>query len=160
VPPVPPAPSRPSPFERDRAKKAAPPAQPSQPSEPKSPERNEAAARERLHTVLSERGLSHLADAVENSEVTETATELKFVTRKSYELYLKDVELAGVVKEVFGRPLRIVVTAGEVAAPTPISAKPPASEDEVTSRALANPEVRRFREVFGGEVRKVRNLKE
>jgi hypothetical protein len=30
----------------------------------------------------------------------------------------------------------------------------------VTGRALANPEVQRFREIFGGEVRKVRNLKE
>ena len=35
-----------------------------------------------------------------------------------------------------------------------------ATEDEATSRALANPEVQRFREVFGGEIRKVRNLKE
>jgi hypothetical protein len=48
--------------------------------------------------------------------------------------------------------------AGEPAAPlTPAAGK---SEDEVTARALANPEVQRFREVFGGEVRKVRNLKE
>jgi len=30
----------------------------------------------------------------------------------------------------------------------------------VTGRALANPEVQRFREIFGGEVRKVRNLKD
>jgi len=34
------------------------------------------------------------------------------------------------------------------------------SEDEVTRDALANPEVQRFRELFGGEVRTVRNLKE
>ena len=43
------------------------------------------------------------------------------------------------------------------------SGAPPAagkSEDDVTARALANPEVQRFREVFGGEIRKVRNLKE
>ena len=49
------------------------------------------------------------------------------------------------------------------AGPAPASlAAPPKSdaEDEVTGRALANPEVKRFREVFGGEVRKVRNLKE
>jgi hypothetical protein len=37
---------------------------------------------------------------------------------------------------------------------------PSASEDQATSRALAHPEVRRFQEVFGGEIRKVRNLKE
>jgi len=34
------------------------------------------------------------------------------------------------------------------------------ADDEAAARALANPEVQRFREVFGGEVRKVRNLKE
>ncbi len=53
---------------------------------------------------------------------------------------------------------------GDVAAsPAPIAAAAAAQsrdEDEVTGRALANPEVQRFREVFGGEVRKVRNLKE
>ena len=37
---------------------------------------------------------------------------------------------------------------------------PAGRDDEVTNRALANPEVQRFREVFGGDVRKVRNLKE
>ena len=36
----------------------------------------------------------------------------------------------------------------------------PPMEDDAAGRALANPEVQRFREVFGGEVRKVRNLKE
>ncbi len=30
----------------------------------------------------------------------------------------------------------------------------------MTERALAHPEVQRFRELFGGEVRTVRNLKE
>jgi len=36
----------------------------------------------------------------------------------------------------------------------------PKKDDEVTERALAHPEVQRFRELFGGEVRTVRNLKE
>jgi len=53
------------------------------------------------------------------------------------------------------------VVFGEVkAAPPPVMQKPAAAEDEVTGRALAHPEVQRFREVFGGEVRAVRNLKE
>jgi len=53
------------------------------------------------------------------------------------------------------------VTVGDVGQQAaPVSAPPAANDDEVTSRALANPEVQRFREVFGGEVRKVRNLKE
>jgi hypothetical protein len=37
---------------------------------------------------------------------------------------------------------------------------PAAPEDDVSCRALANPEVRSFRDLFGGEVRTVRNLKE
>ncbi len=50
---------------------------------------------------------------------------------------------------------------GEVkAAAQPLVQKPAAAEDEVTGRALAHPEVQRFRELFGGEVRAVRNLKE
>ena len=39
-------------------------------------------------------------------------------------------------------------------------AKPDPNNAEVTERALAHPEVQRFRELFGGEVRTVRNLKE
>jgi hypothetical protein len=46
---------------------------------------------------------------------------------------------------------------------SPLSAAPAKSSNddaEATSRALSNPEVQRFRDVFGGEIRKVRNLKE
>jgi len=46
------------------------------------------------------------------------------------------------------------------AAPRPSMPPGRTNEDDATNRALANPEVRRFREVFGGEVRRVRNLKE
>jgi hypothetical protein len=60
--------------------------------------------------------------------------------------------------------LRFKVTFGDVApgtAPAARAAAPPAvSKDEVTERALGHPEVQRFRELFGGEVRNVRNLKE
>jgi hypothetical protein len=45
---------------------------------------------------------------------------------------------------------------------SPAEAEPPAARDdaELTGRALAHPEVQRFRETFGGHVRAVRNLKE
>jgi hypothetical protein len=54
------------------------------------------------------------------------------------------------------------MTAGDVVAQAVSSsaASPNNPEDEATERALANPEVQRFREVLGGEVRRVRNLKE
>jgi len=50
----------------------------------------------------------------------------------------------------------------EETAGAPAKAAPPpaAQANELSERALANPEVQRFRDVFGGEVRAIRNLKE
>ena len=62
-----------------------------------------------------------------------------------------------------GKPLRFKVTIGEVgrAQAASAAAAPPAHRKTMCrARALANPEVQRFRELFGGEVRTVRNLKE
>ena len=164
---APPQPARPSPFEMDRLKKAG------RPPEPQSSGANalapamaplvEGDARQRLHACLSAKGLTFLADAVENSTVTESPSEVHFVAAKTYALHLRDAELASAVKEVFGRPLRVKVSVGEATAGAAPLAAPPREkevEDDVTGRALANPEVQRFRETFGGEVRKVRNLKE
>ena len=136
----------PSPFEMDNAKKAAAPAT--------------GDARERLHAHLMESGLHHLADAVEHSHISVSGSELQIATAKTYKLYLEDRQFEGAVRAVFGQPMRIRISIAE-AAETP--APPMAATktvDDVTSRALANSEVQRFREVFGGEVRKVRNLKE
>ena len=102
--------------------------------------------------------MTHLADAVEHSRITVAGGDLEVVTPKSYALYFKDRNFDDAVREVFGKPLRLKLTAGDAEEPAP----PPArnTDDEATSRALAHPEVQRFREVFGGEIRKVRNLKE
>jgi hypothetical protein len=114
---------------------------------------------------LHEKGLTHLADAVENARITVSGADLNVIAPKSYALYFNDRAIADAAREVFGRPLRLRIAiddAGEPASPGPGGAPPAAgnSEEEATARALANPEVRRFREVFGGEIRKVRNLKE
>jgi len=179
-PPSPPPPRPgPSPFELDRARKAT-----GRPPEPQSsganalapepepqPEATQARIpvaldpRERLHAHLTEAGQPHLADAVENAGITLSGADLEIVAPKSYWLYFNDRNFTDAVHEVFGRPLRIKIGAGEApggplpqASPLPQAAAQ--GEDEVTGRALANPEVQRFREIFGGEVRKVRNLKE
>jgi DNA-binding NtrC family response regulator len=78
---------------------------------------------------------------------------------------LRADDLNKALQQLGSRPYRIKVTVGDTGAPsTPLAAAPaspaPPRDDEATSRALANPEVQRFREVFGGEIRKVRNLKE
>jgi hypothetical protein len=57
--------------------------------------------------------------------------------------------------------MKIKVTLGDAAAREKPAAPPPAAPvDEVSRRALANAEVQRFRDLFGGEVRAIRNLKE
>ena len=176
----------PSPFELDRARKATnrlPEPQSSganalaaEPAEP-APQPVAVAvgdARERLYAHLAAHGHPHLADAVENAAITVTGADLQIVAPKSYALYFNDRNFTDAVREVFGRTLRVKIgTGGQAAsqssAPAPAAALAPQPaaqpaagnrDDEVTGRALANPEVQRFREVFGGEVRKVRNLKE
>ena len=159
----------PSPFELDRAKKAS--------VRPPEPQSSAAAAvavmaeapppmasgdpRERLHSYLHEKGMAHLADAVENATIAVGSAELAVVTGKTYSLYFRDSGMEAAVREVFGKPLRIKVTIGDSAPPAAaLRVAVSAEEDQVTNRALAHPEVQRFQEVFGGEVRKVRNLKE
>jgi DNA polymerase-3 subunit gamma/tau len=165
------APPRPSPFELDRAKKAG-----TRPPEPQSstaaavapaaevPPMTAGDPRARLHAYLHEKGNAHLADAVENASIAVVGGDLNVVAPKSYALFFKDPGFDAAVSAVFGRPMRLKLTSPEAgAALSPVSlVAPPKTEaaDDVTGRALAHPEVRRFREVFGGEVRKVRNLKE
>ena len=163
-----PAPVRsgPSPFELDRAKKAA-----SRPSEPQSSGANALApvpvetptgdARARLYAHLAAAGLTHLADAVENAAVSISGSDLHVAAAKSYALYFNDRGFQEAVRQVFGRPLNVKFSAGEPGgAAAPMPATKSDAEDDATRRALTNPEVQRFREVFGGEIRTIRNLKE
>jgi len=158
----------PSPFEADRAKKAA------RPPEPQNSGANalapaplaDAGPRERLHAWLTERGLTHLADAVENARITLSGGDIQILAPRSYHLYLKDRSFTEALREVFARPLNLKLLADESPEAAPPAAAPSAAmhaaepADEASGRALANQEVQRFREVFGGEVRRVRNLKE
>ncbi len=162
------APARPSPFELDRAKKAARP-------EPQSmaaasvgatalaPERapvDEAIPnwREALHRALVELGMTFTADAVEHSEVTQAGNVLQFVTPKDFMLAMRQEDLSKAVQRVSARQFKITVAFGE-GAPARTAPVAEQKQDAVAERALANPEVQRFREVFGGEVRTVRDLK-
>ncbi len=103
------------------------------------------------------------ADAIEHSDVVEANGELRFTTPREFSIAMKEADLNQAVRHIIGKPMRIKVTIGEVTAPTQekVAAAPAAQqEDDVSRRALANPEVQSFRNLFGGEVRTVRNLKE
>jgi len=159
-----PNPTRPSPFEVDRAKKAARP-------EPQSVGATALAPapaptpfstidwREKLHAALIELEMPFTADAVEHSRVTETGNLLEFVTPKDFMLAMRAEDISKAVQRISSRPFKIKVTAGEVASAEKAPASAAQKPDEAAQRALANPEVQRFREVFGGEVRAVRDLK-
>jgi hypothetical protein len=83
---------------------------------------------------------------------------LQFVTPKDFMLAMRQEDLSKAVQQVSARQFKITVTVGD-GAPAISAPVGEQKQDEVAQRALANPEVQRFREVFGGEVRTVRDLK-
>jgi DNA polymerase-3 subunit gamma/tau len=117
--------------------------------------------RAKLHGAMTETGLTFSADAIAQSEVALVNNELQITTSKQFQLDLGREEVLGALKHLGFPALRFKINFGEVKASPEIQKQTPKpKEDEVTERALSHPEVQRFRELFGGEVRTVRNLKE
>jgi DNA polymerase-3 subunit gamma/tau len=116
--------------------------------------------RSRLHATLIEAKQVHIADAIEHSEIVESANDLTVTTPKMYAMYLKQAGFEAATLKVLGRSVRITIKVGETtAAPVTATTAPP--PDEVARRALANPEVQRFQEMFpDSQVRTVRNLRD
>jgi DNA polymerase-3 subunit gamma/tau len=156
---APPPRSGPSPFEMDRQKKAAVPPAPSAPVASAPPSATDDW-RTKLHTAMTETGLAFSADAIAQSEAKLVNNELQITAPKQFQLDLGQEEIRTALKHLGHPTLRFKVNFGEVKSAPAAIQKPAAKEDEVTERALAHPEVQRFRELFGGEVRTVRNLKE
>jgi DNA polymerase-3 subunit gamma/tau len=155
VQPPPPMRSGPSPFEADRAKKAMPAA-----FTPAAPLPADTDWRSKLHTAMVETGLQFSADAIVQSEVAMVNNELVVTTSKQFQLDLGREEMMTALRHLGQNGLRFRIVFGEVKAAPAAIQKPAAQDDEVRDRALAHPEVQRFQELFGGEVRNVRNLKE
>ncbi|MEP6714767.1 MAG: DNA polymerase III subunit gamma/tau, partial [Terriglobia bacterium] len=153
-------PSRPAPVAAAPAARpsAHPPVQAAPP--PPSPISADDDWRAKLQTAMAESGLQFSADAMAQSEVSLVNNELIVTTAKSFQLDLGREEILTALKRLGHPTLRFKVVFGDVKASSAPAPKPAPREDEVTGRALAHPEIQRFREVFGGEVRAVRNLKE
>jgi DNA polymerase-3 subunit gamma/tau len=116
--------------------------------------------KDRLHSALLELGMQFTADAVEHSEVTESAGELRFVTPNEFRANLSEKDILKAVQKIGARPMRVKITFGDPQlSEAPKASKPP--QDDVSERALSHPEVQRFQELFpDAQVRVVRNLKE
>jgi DNA polymerase III subunit gamma/tau len=115
--------------------------------------------RSRLHAALIDAKQTYVADALEHSELTESASELIVTAPKMYAMNLKQAEFTTIVHRVIGRPVKVTVKIGETTREPAPAAVP--KTDEVAARALEHPEVKRFQELFpDSQVRTVRNLKD
>ena len=116
--------------------------------------------------ALQEMRASMSAQAVEESAVVESAGVVEFTASRAARMGLmaKDVEKA--LAQVLGRAVRVKVNTTEepvaaAAPPRPAAAESAPDEDEISRRALGDPGVQRFQEMFpNSQVRSVRDLKE
>ena len=143
-----------------RSAPAAPPAVTQIRSAPAAPPAVTQAGdtRSRLHAALLEAKQTYVADALEHSELTESATELIVTAPKMYAMNFRGSDFTAIVQRIIGRPVKVTVKIGETTRePEPAAPK----TDEVSARALEHPEVKRFQELFpDSQVRTVRNLKD
>jgi DNA polymerase-3 subunit gamma/tau len=120
-----------------------------------------AGLRERLAASLREQNQKFTADAIAQSEIVESDGELRITAPEEFRMALRERDIDAGLKTLGER--RKVKIAFTSAAPqsSPVPKPTAAAEDEAMQRALADPEVQRFREAFPGSVVRVaRNLKE
>ncbi len=113
----------------------------------------------KLHRAFTELKMPYSADAIHQSHIVETAEGLKIETPSDFKLALRIADLQKALQHLSAATTKFTITfvEGVVSAP---AGPAPEGGDELTKRALAHPEVQRFRETFGGQVRTVRDLKE
>lgn len=103
------------------------------------------------------------ADAVAHSEVVQAPDGITFRAPKEFSLSLKSAEIQKAVTALMGRPVKITVEVAEGASAAkagPASSAAAPEDSEAMQRALANPDVQRFQELFpGSQVRRVDDLK-
>jgi len=144
-----------------------PPMQSAPPVQPAQAVRQSVAAggfKERLLADLEASALTFIIDAVEHAVIEEGPGEVRFTAPREFKLALKSNDLKNAVARAAGKALKITIIEDESASASatekPVAAPTPA-EDETSERALSNPEVQRFRELFpGSQVGTIRNLKQ
>jgi putative sterol carrier protein len=104
--------------------------------------------------------MTFIADAVEHAEITENAAELVCKAPREFLMGLRSGEMQQAVAAVLGKPKKIRAEMGE-GATQQLQAAAKQDADKAKERALENPEVQRFQELFpDSQIRTVRNLKE
>jgi len=122
---------------------------------------------------LRQAGHDFAADAVEHAEVTRSEKEVQIrpapMDAATLEFSLRDIGEA--VQAAAGRKIRVAAgkpldeaaaaaVNGSAAQQGAAGAAAAAAENETLRRALEDPEVQRFQQLFEGRIREARNLKE
>ncbi|MCU1325562.1 MAG: polymerase subunit gamma and tau [Bryobacterales bacterium] len=161
---APPAPTRQAapPTQTFSRPVATPPPAPPPPAAPATPPASDGEWIDRLHRAMLDSGLTFSADAVLHAGAAIVNNELVLTIPKSYTLDLGREEILTALKKMGMPAQRFKIAIGAAAAAPRVAPaeEKPAGVDEATERALGHPDVQKFRELFGGEVRTVRNLKE
>jgi DNA polymerase-3 subunit gamma/tau len=135
--------------------------------------------RERLISVLEQKNARLALDAVRSSEIVESPGGVEFITSRTQAMGLRGADFERNVAAAAGRAVKVKLTIGDAApgnaakaaagvagSPTAAAVQPVVESSEqqpdaAAQRALADPEVQRFQELFPeNKVRGVRDLKE
>jgi hypothetical protein len=116
-----------------------------------------------LESGLRAAGLSFSADAVAQSEVSVGGSEVLIRCAPALMMALRDASVQRTATQILKRPVKIRLEAGQTNKAAPIVAAPERTptEDAFRERALSDPSVKRFQELFpDAQIRTVRNLNE
>jgi len=113
----------------------------------------------RLYGAFKELGMMFSADAIERCTIEEKAGGLAIIAHTDDRLALTEACIIRALQHLDAAGVKFQVKFTE-AATGGKSDGTAQVQDELTERALSHPEVRKFREILGGEVRSVRDLKE
>jgi DNA polymerase III subunit gamma/tau len=116
--------------------------------------------KERLVAYLTEQKKKFSADAVQNARVEEVPTGLRFTAPREFVRPLQSRDIAAALTAVMGRMVKVEVVRDDSVSEAKAAAPKPSEDDEATrERALNNPQVQRYREIFPDAVlRGVRDL--
>ena len=99
------------------------------------------------------------ADAVDHSDIREGADGVTFAAPAEFGISLRSTEVQRAVAQLLGRPTKINIEVSDEAAESHASAGARTEDDDTAKRALENPEVRRYQELFpDSQVRRVEDL--
>ena len=118
---------------------------------------------DKLTALLEQKSARLALDAVRNSEIVEAPGSVEFITTKTQAMGLRGADFERLVAQAAGHAVKVKITLTEAAtaAASAVSAAAGAEADAASERALADPAVQRFQELFpDSKVRGVRDLKE